>query len=303
MSITVKGVDLNQRPLGFDFTLISWPWLGLAGALIGVVLIAVWGHARSSTTLRDNFLPQLPAREQTYSLGRWQMAFWFVLIFGSFVFLYVLLWDYNTVSPQSLALMGISGATALAAVAVDAAKDSPADAANRALQALGLFTHADVIRTNEEIEARKALEAAARTEYDERAFAAAQARETADVHAGDPQLRLAADSAVETAAAALRNLNQIQAEIQDRRNVIRAYEDKTRPFKSQGWLKDLTTDINGPTVHRIQVLCWTVALGLVFLVGVYRELAMPPDFSATLLALMGISSAGYVGFKWPEKNN
>jgi hypothetical protein len=44
-------------------------------------------------------------------------------------------------------------------------------------------------------------------------------------------------------------------------------------------------------------------LGVVFIVGVYRDLAMPPDFSGTLLALMGISSAGYVGFKYQEKNN
>jgi hypothetical protein len=53
----------------------------------------------------------------------------------------------------------------------------------------------------------------------------------------------------------------------------------------------------------MQVVCWTIALGIVFVIGVYRDLAMPADFSGTLLALMGISSAGYVGFKYPEKNN
>jgi hypothetical protein len=301
--ITVRGFDQDQRPLSFDFQLISWIWFGVAVALVAVVIIAVWGHARTSTTLRDNFLPQLPPQRQTYSLGRWQMAFWFVLVFGSFMFLYVLLWDYNTVSTQALALMGISGATALAAVAVDAAKDSPADAVNRALQALGLFTHGDVIRTNEEITARKPQEVSAQSAFEAKFLAAVNARQAVVAHPGDEQLRLTLEVAAEAADTAQRLLSQLQAEIQDRRNVIRAYEDKTRPFVSQGWLKDLTTDINGPTVHRIQVLCWTVALGLVFLVGVYRDLAMPPDFSATLLALMGISSAGYVGFKWPEKNN
>jgi hypothetical protein len=34
------------------------------------------------------------------------MAFWFVLIFVCFIFLYILLWDYNTPSPQALVLMG-----------------------------------------------------------------------------------------------------------------------------------------------------------------------------------------------------
>ena len=49
----------------------------------------------------------------------------------------------------------------------------------------------------------------------------------------------------------------------------------------------------------LQVFCWTCVLGAVFLFGVYRNLAMP-NFSNTLLALMAISSAGYVGFKYPE---
>ncbi len=48
------------------------------------------------------------------------------------------------------------------------------------------------------------------------------------------------------------------------------------------------------------MLLWTVSLGLVFIVGVYQKLAMP-EFDATLLALMGISSGVYLGFKIPEK--
>jgi hypothetical protein len=38
----------------------------------------------------------------------------------------------------------------------------------------------------------------------------------------------------------------------------------------------------------------------VFLVGIYRDLSMP-EFSTTLLALMAVSGASYVGFKFPEK--
>jgi hypothetical protein len=44
---------------------------------------------------------------------------------------------------------------------------------------------------------------------------------------------------------------------------------------------------------------WTVVLGFVFAVAVYQSLAMP-DFSATLLGLMGISAGTYVGFKIPD---
>ena len=80
------------------------------------------------------------------------------------------------------------------------------------------------------------------------------------------------------------------------------YEDHIRPFVSQGWFRDITTDLNGTALHRLQTFCWTVALGAVFLISVYRELSMP-DFNGTLLALMGISGAGYVGFKIPESNS
>ncbi len=69
---------------------------------------------------------------------------------------------------------------------------------------------------------------------------------------------------------------------------------------SRGWVKDLLTDMNGITLHRFQMMVWTVTLGLVFVVGVYQNLAMP-QFDATLLGLMGISSGVYLGFKIPER--
>ena len=300
--ITIKSPD-PSKPAAFEFNLIDGYWLAIAALSVALVIGLLWGHSRTSTTLRDNLVPQLPPGQQTYSLARWQMAFWFVLILGSFIFLYVLLWDYDTVSIQALALMGISGATALAAVTIDVAKDSPADLVNRALQALGLNSYADVLRVQQEIEVRKPQVVAAQTDFDSKNAIAAQAKRAADEAPGDQKLNELAKTAKGVADASEEQLKRVEQEIQDRNNVLRTYEDKTQPFRSQGWLKDITTDLNGPALHRIQVLCWTVALGAVFLIGVYRDLAMPPDFSATLLALMGISSAGYIGFKYPEKNS
>lgn len=40
-------------------------------------------------------------------------------------------------------------------------------------------------------------------------------------------------------------------------------------------------------------------LGIMFISSVYNNLTMP-EFSATLLGLMGISSGTYIGFKFPE---
>jgi hypothetical protein len=69
---------------------------------------------------------------------------------------------------------------------------------------------------------------------------------------------------------------------------------------SRDLARDLLTDKDGVTLHRFQMLVWTLALGVVFVIGVYQDLAMP-EFDTKLLALMGISSGVYLGFKIPEK--
>ena len=305
---TIRAIG---RSATFKLRIFSPLWFWIAVGAVVVVFGLVVGNARKTTTLRDALLPQLPPNEQPYSLARCQMAFWFVLVFASFVFLYVLLWDYDTVSTQALALMGIASGTALASVAVDVVKDSPADAANRGLQALGIFTYLDLPRIQEEIASRKPQVAPAQAAATAAQAAASAADATSRATAADPNATQPQKDSAEAAAkqakaladAADRDLKALEAGIQDREVALRTYEDKVGPFRSESWFKDITTDLNGPTVHRLQVVFWTAALGVVFVVGVYRDLAMPPDFSGTLLALMGLSGAGYVGFKYPENNN
>jgi hypothetical protein len=65
---------------------------------------------------------------------------------------------------------------------------------------------------------------------------------------------------------------------------------------SQGWLLDLLSEETGVSFHRFQMVVWTLVLGIVFVVAVYQDLAMP-DFSTTLLGLVGISGGTYVGGK------
>jgi hypothetical protein len=69
--------------------------------------------------------------------------------------------------------------------------------------------------------------------------------------------------------------------------------------ESQGWLIDVLSDADGIDFHRFQMLTWTFVLGIIFVTGVWRGLAMP-DFSTTLLGLMGLSAGTYVGLKIPE---
>ena len=62
----------------------------------------------------------------------------------------------------------------------------------------------------------------------------------------------------------------------------------------------MLSDPSGVSLHRFQMFVWTLVLGVIFVASVYKNLAMP-QFSATLLGLMGISSGTYLGFKVPEK--
>jgi len=69
---------------------------------------------------------------------------------------------------------------------------------------------------------------------------------------------------------------------------------------SEGFFRDVLSDTTGVSLHRFQMFIWTLVLGVIFMASVYKDLEMP-QFSATLLGLMGISSGTYLGFKVPEK--
>lgn len=68
---------------------------------------------------------------------------------------------------------------------------------------------------------------------------------------------------------------------------------------SEGFIKDILDDGTGISFHRFQMVIWTIVLGVVFVVEVWTNLAMP-EFDATLLLLMGISSGTYLGFMLTE---
>lgn len=65
------------------------------------------------------------------------------------------------------------------------------------------------------------------------------------------------------------------------------------------FFRDICGDQNGLSLHRLQVVVWTVMLGVVFVYSVASMMSMP-EFSETLLILLGISNGTYLGFKIPE---
>ena len=100
------------------------------------------------------------------------------------------------------------------------------------------------------------------------------------------------DAAVTQAEAVLK---QKQADLDSVGKQLAAGDSKT-----QGFLLDLLSDNTGVSLHRFQMVVWTIVLGAMFAIGVWQTYRMP-QFDPSLLALMGISSGTYLGFKIPEK--
>jgi len=81
---------------------------------------------------------------------------------------------------------------------------------------------------------------------------------------------------------------------------LRALSAQQPATESSGFIRDILTDSTGYSFHRFQIFAWTIILGIIFISSVYNSLSMP-DFSTTLLGLMGLSAGTYIGFKFPEQ--
>lgn len=219
--------------------------------------------------LRD--LGERPPRDATrswwrqahkpYSLARFQMAVWFFLIVTALLFIWQITGAYDIINATALGLIGIGAGTALGAAAVDAGKSQD---------------------NSSQLDALKAEQAALN-------------KDVADLDA-----RIAA-----AAAADLAPLQQARADKQTRLNLVNtriaSLSSAVAPKTSKNFLSDILTDgDDGISFHRFQMFIWTAVLAVIFVYGVWYRLAMP-EFSATLLALLGISSGTYLGFKIPEK--
>src|SRR6185295_19198091 len=68
--------------------------------------------------------PQPPdGKLRPYNLGRAKMAFWFFLIYVSYIVIWLITGALDTITASLLALMGISAGTALGEALIDSGKD------------------------------------------------------------------------------------------------------------------------------------------------------------------------------------
>jgi hypothetical protein len=93
-------------------------------------------------------------------------------------------------------------------------------------------------------------------------------------------------------------LKDREADFQAQYEELKSQMRKLRGI-SENFLTDILSDANGVSFHRYQIAMWTVVLVVIFGFEVWQNLAMPV-FNSTLMGLLGLSAATYLGLKIPE---
>jgi hypothetical protein len=246
---------------GFNLTRIRKWRFWFFSAVLLLVFFLLWWLARHTNLLRDVGPSPGQGKLRPYSLARWQMAIWFSLAIVSFLYIWQITGATDIITPSVLGLIGIGAGTALGSAAIDVGKRTENNNQLESLQAETAALQAELPKLDDQIKA---------VPPPDNLTALQQARV-------DKQARL----------------NLITAKIPE-------LSKAASPKASERFLTDILSDADGVSFHRFQMFVWTIVLGVIFVYSVWTRLSMP-EFSTTLLALMGISAGTFVGFKIPEK--
>jgi hypothetical protein len=260
--------SVHERDNPLPLTVIS-PIYGIVAALIILVtgILLLW-LVKKTNIIREPGPPPITGKRRPYNLGRAQMAFWFFLIYASYTTIWLITGALDTITSSLLALMGISAGTALGEALIDNGKDEAKTNQIQTLKAQKLAVEQAVTDVQTQVDTLNASGAATVTDQANR------------------------DAMTRQLVEGRTRLSQIDQQLM----TIAA---EAPPTVSQGFLRDILSDGSGYSFHRFQIFAWTIILGIIFVSSVYNSLAMP-EFSPTLLGLMGLSAGTYIGFKFPE---
>jgi len=261
--------SVHERDNMVTMTVIS-PVYGIVSLLIiGATFVLLVWLARSTNIIRERGPAPAPGKRRPYNLGRAQMAFWFFLIYSSYLTIWLITGALDTITASLLALMGISAGTALGEAMIDDGKDTAQTNQAQSLTAEKNALEQSITQTQAQLDAANQQASTQLTDQSNR----------------DALNRQLTDSRT--------RLGQIDQQ-------LRALSAQQPATESSGFIRDILTDSTGYSFHRFQIFAWTIILGIIFISSVYNSLSMP-DFSTTLLGLMGLSAGTYIGFKFPEQ--
>ena len=272
VSLGYDGIQFASS-VNATLTIVDKTWFYWFLAISGLLIVFFIWLTISSDVIREPGLQPNGSRKP-FSLSRFQMAVWFFVVLISYVFIWIVTSDLANLTPSVLGLIGISAATGLGAMALDSSKSADQDKLlNDLTISLNQYLVNQQILTSEIAQITSAINVI-----------------PAPANLTDLQTSLATKTG---------ELAGKQQQILHANNQIRALQDAALPEKSQGFIKDILHDDGGVSFHRFQIFSWTITLIIIFISKVSSDLNMP-DFDSNLLALMGISSGTYLGFKLPN---
>ncbi len=260
-----KGQELPVIGKDNNFTLVIIKPVTLVVSiliLLFLLVILIW-LGKNTEMLREPFSVAENGKNRPYSLALTQMAFWYYLIVSSIIFLFLITKEFPEINSSILILIGISSLTALSSTAINSSRisDTKEKAINLTAEKKTLSDRIQEINT-----------------------------------ILSSQKNLAPDKIIE--------MNKEKMDSEKRLNevieTLPHFRFKDSIYFSKSFFKDLVSDSTGVSLHRFQIAVWTLVLSIFFVYSVWSTLKMP-DFNETLLALMGISSGTYIGFKIPEQ--
>lgn len=276
--VVTVGIE-NELPIPTAATAVtlvrvneSWltPFLGsgLAFLLLFLVLAVKSDLLRDAGTIEDS------SQRKMYSLARTQMALWTFVVIIAYVFIWMVTSDISSLTPGVIGLMGISALTGLGSAAIDSSKQAEKKNMRTVQYDTKKSCAVEVEKLNTEINClTEAINANPINLEEQKIIRAAKQAELA-----------AKKKAIENAE----------------KEIIRLNKKLTLEPATGNFLNDILNDDKGVSLHRFQILVWTIVLIFIFVGRVIDTLTMP-EFDPQLLALMGISSATFVGFKLPEQ--
>lgn len=256
------GSPNAQEPL----LILASPLTFATVILLLVLLIGIFLRLCFTTNiLRDPSLRWRPHGLPQISLTHFQLSLWFFLVFAAFLYIWVLTGRFDGMSQTALFLVGIALVTSLGSATIPISEDQ---------KELTLVY-------NETIAARADM-----TYEEVKYHVRSMLNQTKEALANLGAEGHAPDS----------------PKVKEFRRDLAEYlrqDSFLRLPRHQRWVADLLSEDGEITLHRFQMLAWTLGLGVIFTFKVISELRMP-DFPAEVLALMGISAGTYLGFRIPE---
>ncbi len=255
---------------GGKFNLVRvrfWRFLFWAALLAGF-FYAFLRLAREADIIRDRkpiiWKPRAKRRgpqRKPYSLSRTQIAWWMFFVAFGFIFIWLVTGQHD-LSPSVLVLLGISVVTTVGSTVIDRTRT---------------FNAADSGIDDTDVALVELM----------------NNKELLEKELNDIEANIAAGTATQA------DLNGKLGEYHTLIGEIKKKYPGVLGWENVRFSIDILSDANGVNIHRFQMAMWTVVLGFVFIHEVFTRLSMP-EFSGTLLLLMGISNGTYLLGKTTE---